>query len=112
MATYNLLMIEKLTSNDTEFTRVMVRAFLEEIPGDIRAMNEAIDNENAALAFQVAHKMKPNLEMFGLNLLTEIELIEAWYNHHLSKEEITAPANEITDRVFRAAKELKKDFDL
>lgn len=112
MATYNLLMIDNLTGSDTEFTRVMVRAFLEEIPGDILAMNEAIDNENAALAFQVAHKMKPNLQMFGLNLLSEIERIEAWHKNHLNKEDITAPANEITERVFQTIKELRKDFDL
>lgn len=111
MASYNLSMIEDLAGDDSEFIRVMVEAFVYEVPGDIYAMNEAIDNENPALLYQIMHKISPNLQLFGLQLLPEIERLEAWDNDRFKKEHILAPAKEITNQVIRVAEELKKDFN-
>lgn len=112
MKGYNLTRAQELTDGDAEFMRTLVQTFLEEIPADLAAMNEAIENENAALTYQIAHKMKPNLYLFGLDVTQEIQKLEAWEKSQSTKAEILVSAKSISDAVFRAATELKKDFDL
>ncbi|HET8809266.1 MAG TPA: Hpt domain-containing protein [Flavobacteriaceae bacterium] len=109
---YNLNMLEEMTGGDRDFMTEMAKAFVEEVAEDVRAMNEAIDYENAALTYQVAHKMKPNLQMFGLQLTSEIEQLEAWSKSILTKPEILPSAKKITDKVSKAISELQSDFDL
>jgi len=53
-------------------------------------MEEAIHNDNKELAYQFAHKMKPNLEMFGIDVSKDITTIEAWTRTSKNKATITA----------------------
>lgn len=112
MSHYNLNMLEEMTGGDRDFMTEMAKAFVDEITDDIRAMNEAIDYENAALTYQIAHKMKPNLQMFGLQLTLEIEQLEAWSKSTRTKAEILPSAKKITDKVSKAISELQSDFNL
>lgn len=112
MSSYNLNMIEEMTGGDEDFMKEMAKAFVDEISEDVRAMNEAIGYENPALTYQIAHKMKPNLKMFGLELTSEIEQLEAWSKSTLTKSEIVPSAKKITDKVSKAISELQTDFDL
>lgn len=112
MANYNLLMVEEITGEDTEFIRNMVKAFIDEIPADLNAMIEAVDNENPTLTYQVTHKMKPNLQLFGLNLDAEIATLEGWESNQTKKEDIQSTTHHIEKTVVLAIDSLKKDFDL
>ncbi|MDX1761389.1 MAG: Hpt domain-containing protein, partial [Christiangramia sp.] len=97
---------------DDEFMLVVVQTFLEEIPPDVAAMNEAISNDNPSLAYQYAHKMKPNLQLFGLNLMDQILIIEAWSKKGQRKDEVPQAAETITKKVDVAASALRRDFQL
>ena len=44
MSSYNLEGVEEMAGGDNEFMKVVVQTFLEEIPSDVEAMNEAISN--------------------------------------------------------------------
>ena len=112
MSSYNLDEVKEMAGGDEEFMLVVVQTFLEEIPPDVAAMNEAIGNDNPGLAYQYAHKMKPNLQLFGLNLMEQIKIIEAWSKQGKRKEEVPQAAEMITKKVDVAANDLKKDFDL
>lgn len=112
MSSYNLDEVKEMAGGDEEFLLVVVQTFLEEIPPDVADMNEAIGNDNPSLAYQFAHKMKPNLQLFGLELMEQIRVIEAWSKEGKRKDEVPQAAEKITEKVDVAVSELKSDFDL
>lgn len=112
MSSYNLESVREMAGGDEDFLKEVVQTFLEEIPPDLRAMNEAMSENNPGLSYQYAHKMKPNLQMFGLDLLPQIKIIEEWTKSSKSKANVDIAAAEITEKVRKATEELKKDFDL
>lgn len=112
MSSYNLEGIEEMAGGDEDFMKVVVQTFLEEIPQDVVSMNEAISNGNASLAYQYAHKMKPNLQLFGLDLMDHILVIEAWGKNGKSATDVPLAASAITKKVNVASAALKRDFDL
>lgn len=112
MNNYDLKEVKEMAGGDEEFIATVVQTFLEEIPPDVEAMNEAIENDNPGLAYQYAHKMKPNLQLFGLELGEQIKVIEAWSKHGKQKEEVPEASSTITKKVNLATIALKKDFKL
>lgn len=109
---YDLKDVIEMAGGDEDFLKVIVQTFLEEIPPDVKSMNEAIENGNPSLAYQYAHKMKPNLQLFGLNLMEQILTIEAW-SKGTAKEAVARESGErIATRVNLAQHQLKKDFSL
>ncbi len=97
MSSYDLKDVEEMAGGDQEF---------------MLAMNEAINNGNANLAYSFAHKMKPNLKLFGLQLMPEITVIEQWSKQGKNKEDAPKAARTITAKVTQVCKELKEDFNL
>ncbi|WP_424494566.1 Hpt domain-containing protein [Salinimicrobium sp. GXAS 041] len=112
MSTYNLESVEEMAGGDQDFLKVVVQTFIEEIPPDLEAMNEAVAADNAGMAYQYAHKMKPNLQMFGLELMPQIKVIEEWSKSGTAKAEVEEAAGIISNKVRAAESELKKDFEL
>lgn len=109
---YNLDSVNEMAGEDQDFIKIIVQTFLEEIPPDVRSMSEAMENENPTLAYQYAHKMKPNLELFGLQLMDKILLIEAWAKGKESTENAMIAGKKISERVTQAEQELRNDFQL
>lgn len=110
--TYSTESLQEIAGGDEEFMAVIAKTFLDEIPPDLEAMLKAIDNNNKALAYQFAHKMKPNLEMLGLNLTKDITAIESWTNTSKSKTAVSSKAQKIETTLKQVFKELKTDFEL
>lgn len=109
---YDLKDVHEMAGGDEDFVKVIVQTFLEEIPPDVQSMNEAIGNGNPALAYQYAHKMKPNLQLFGLNLMEQVLTIEAWSKGNEEEEDARAAGEEIENKVSLAQHHLKNDFNL
>ncbi|HKL36490.1 MAG TPA: Hpt domain-containing protein [Salegentibacter sp.] len=112
MSNYNLSEVKEMAGGDEDFMKVVVQTFLEEIPPDVEAMNDAISNDNPTLAYQYAHKMKPNLQLFGLELMDEVKVIEAWAKAGKKKDDVPEAATKITKKVNVASIALKRDFEL
>jgi len=104
--------LSEIAGGDQEFMKIVAKTFLEEIPPDLTAMEEAIQNNNRELAYQFAHKMKPNLEMFGLNLQKDITTIESWTKTLKNKSTIENNLSKVISTVGIVVVELKEDFDL
>ena len=75
-------------------------------------MVQAVNSDNPQLAYQYAHKMKPNLQLFGLNLMDQILLIEGWSKGRERETTASEAGQKIAAKVRLAEKELKNDFDL
>lgn len=112
MKNYNLDDVIEMAGGDEDFVKVIVQTFLEEIPPDVVSMSEAIANSNPSLAYQFAHKMKPNLQLFGLNQMDNILLIEAWSKGNERETSAQEAGEKIAAKVGLAESELKQDFAL
>ena len=109
---YDLKDVKEMAGGDEDFLKVIVETFLEEIPPDVRSMNEAIENGNPSLAYQYAHKMKPNLQLFGLDLMEQVLTIEAWSKGNAKEANAQTAGERISAKVTLAQHQLKKDFNL
>lgn len=101
-----------VAGDDKEFMTVVAQTFLEEIPADLHALEEAIAVNNKELAYQFAHKMKPNLEMFGINVADDIRAIETWTKASQPASAIAEILNKVSVILNRVFDELKADFSL
>ena|SRR5690554_3029956 len=104
--------LTEIAEGDEDFLEILAQTFLEEIPLDLRAMQEAIDNENRKLAYQFAHKMKPNIEMFGIDILKDITNIENWSRTSKSKDAIANSLERIIFILNLVFNELREDFQI
>lgn len=109
---YKIENLREVAGGDSDFMKVVAQTFLEEIPPDLRAMEEAIGNDNKELAYQFAHKMKPNLEMFGIDVLKDISTIESWTKTSRNKVTIESNVRIVSTTLNAVFKELRADFDL
>ncbi len=109
---YSLDSLQEIAGGDEEFMAVIAKTFLDEIPPDLEALIQAVDNNNKALAYQFAHKMKPNLEMLGLNLTKDVTAIESWSNTSKNKAAVDSQVQKINSILKQVFKELKADFNL
>lgn len=107
---YSLQNVNELSGGDDDFITVLVQTFLEEIPPDLDHMVQAIDANNPGMAYQYAHKMKPNLQLFGIDLLTQIKEVEAWSKTNKGSEAIKSTLDHIVTTVNKAIQDLKDDF--
>ncbi len=109
---YSIEKIKEVAGGDLDFMAIVAQTFLEEIPPDLASMKEAIENDNKELAYQFAHKMKPNFEMFGINLKKDITAIESWSKTSKNKGVIEAHLETIISTIQIVLEELKADFKI
>lgn len=107
---YSLESLKEIAGGDQDFIATLASTFLEEIPPDIAALQDAIENNNKELAYQFAHKMKPNIEMFGIGVLRDISAIESWTRSSKSKKSIASNIEKISATLHQVFEELKEDF--
>jgi HPt (histidine-containing phosphotransfer) domain-containing protein len=104
--------LREVAGGDEDFMAVVAQTFLEEIPPDLQALQEAIQNDNKELAYQFAHKMKPNLEMFGVAVAKDISAIESWSKTSKNPSTVADNLANVVTTVTRVFEELKEDFNL
>lgn len=104
--------LSEIADGDEDFLEILAQTFLEEIPADLKALQEAITNDNKKLAYQFAHKMKPNIEMFGIDLLKEVTSIENWSKTSKARDSIKLSLEQIVTTLNVVFNELKEDYQL
>ena len=109
---YSLKNIAEIAGDDQDFILLVVKTFLEEIPPDLSAMIDAVENNNRDLAYQFAHKMKPNFEMFGLNISKSVTAIESWTKSSKNISTIQNHLDKVVAKNEIVIKELKEDFNI
>jgi len=74
---YNLSQLEELAGGNTEFVNTMVETFLQYTPGQLQEILEAYKASDMHTVGSVAHKIKPNIELFGINSIKQdIRIVE------------------------------------
>jgi HPt (histidine-containing phosphotransfer) domain-containing protein len=110
---YNLSKVYALSDNDPEFVNEILNLFVKEVPEDLAQIKEGIKKKDHKHAYAYAHKIKPTLDLMGLNVaFEEILQVEAWAKAEGKKKDIKETFKSIKNQVNDAVKELKKDFDL
>lgn len=110
---YNLAKVYEISENDIEFALQIVILFFEEVPAEIRAIKIAIDEKDFNKAYASSHKIKPTLDLLGMDLAYEENLqIITWAKAEGKRKEIKEVFKSLKDRVELAVKEIKKDFKL
>ena len=112
---YKLEKINELADNDQDFVAALAQTFTEEVPEDAKVLKIAVDNENFLLAYQIAHKMKPTIDMFQLGVLDTLIEIQDWGKFEQRDKDINEIKDKlaiILDAVENASNEIKADFEL
>ena len=74
---YDLDLINTMTRGNAEKTRNMIRVFTEQTPQMVTKMKQAFDQKNFQTLNEVAHKLKPTMNYYGVPSLAEdLRLIE------------------------------------
>lgn len=110
---YNLSKVYELSDNDQDFVNDVLTLFVSEVPEDMSQIKEGIKKKDHKHAYAYAHKIKPTLDLLGLNVaFEEILQIEAWTRAEGKKKDIVDTFKSVKKQVEDAIKEINKDFDL
>lgn len=110
---YNLAKVYALSDNDPEFVKQILALFVTEVPLDLIQIKLGIKTKEYKLAYSYAHKIKPSLDLLGLNVaFEEILQIEAWTKNEGRRKEIQATFDSVESQIEKAVKEISKDFSL
>ena len=110
---YNLSKVYEISENDNEFALQIATLFLDEVPFEIQEMKNAIELKDYAKTYASAHKIKPTLDLLGMDMAYEENLqIMTWSKAEGKRKEIKEVFKSLKDRIDLAIKEIKKDFKL
>jgi len=110
---YNLAKVYALSDNDPEFVNQITTLFVTEVPLDLIQIKLGIKTKDHKLAYSYAHKIKPSLDLLGMNTAFEDNLqIEAWTKREGKRKEIIDTFESLESQIEKAVKEIKKDFNL
>lgn len=108
---YNLKQLEELSGGMSDFVDSMVETFMEHTPGQVEEMGVYLAEGNYERVGQVAHKIKPTIDLLGIESLKELvrslerDGKEGNPNKNINK--MYEDFNEIAQQVF---KQLSEDF--
>ncbi|MES2239948.1 MAG: Hpt domain-containing protein [Bacteroidota bacterium] len=110
---YNLAKVYAISDNDSEFVNEILTLFVNDVPEDLAQIKEGIKKKDHKHAYAYAHKIKPTLDLLGMNVaFEEILQVEAWTKVEGKRKDIEHTFDSIKTQVKEAIKEIKKDFDL
>lgn len=110
---YNLAKVYAISDDDKDFVLQIINLFVEEVPADVAQIKVGIKAKDYPYAYGFAHKVKPTLDLLGMDdAKEEILQIEQWTRDQGKKKEIKEIYKSLSERVDLALAEIKKDFSL
>ncbi|WP_300568926.1 Hpt domain-containing protein [Flavobacterium sp.] len=110
---YNLAKVYAISDDDKDFVLQIVNLFVEEVPADVQQIRVGIKAKDYPYAYGFAHKVKPTLDLLGMEAAhEEILQIEQWTKNEGKKKEIKEIYKSLSERVDSALAEIKKDFSI
>ena len=112
MMIYSLDKINEMAEGDEEFVQSVISVFLEEVPNDLAALEKALEKENYEQVYQLAHKIKPNVDLLGMEQTRAAALeIETLGKNSANMAEIQKVFPILQKDITQVVGELKKDFN-
>ncbi|WP_222983647.1 Hpt domain-containing protein [Flagellimonas meishanensis] len=110
---YNLDKINEMAEGDQDFVISVISVFLDEVPADLASLENAIEAEDYENIYKMAHKIKPNVDLLGMEQTRATALeIETMGKTEASMDEIKGHFPLLKTDVHQVISELRKDFDL
>ena len=110
---YNLAKVYAISDDDKDFVLQIINLFIEEVPPDVAQIKVGINDKDHSHAYSYAHKIKPTLDLLGMEAAhEEILQIEQWTKDKGKKKEIKEIFKSMSGRIDLALSEIKKDFSL
>lgn len=110
---YNLAKVYELSSNDTDFAQQIVELFLQEVPPEIKSIKDGINTKDYKKTYAAAHKIKPTLDLLGMDLAyEELNLIMDWTKSEGKKKEIKEVFKLLKEQIDLTSKEIKKNHNI
>lgn len=110
---YSLDKINEMAEGDDEFIISVISVFLEEVPADLEALEKALEEMDFEQVYQLAHKIKPNVDLLGMDQTRAVALeIETLGKNKASIEEMKKVFPILKTDIAQVVSELKKDFNL
>ncbi len=106
---YNLDKLKELAENNQEFIDDMVAVFLKEIPSDLTQLSGAVSSGNRMVVSEYASKIKPTIELFSLECLSDLSVLLEWSNSN-DPMVITPYFNRVDQEIRTVISQLKEDF--
>ncbi|MBO0592169.1 Hpt domain-containing protein [Cellulophaga sp. E16_2] len=110
---YSLDKIKELADGDEDFIQSVVSAFLDEVPVDLEQLEMAIGQKDYSNIYQLAHKIKPNVDLLGMEQ-TRAAALEIENIGKIGAEDLTLDQKfpMLKKDIYQVISELKKDFNL
>ena len=112
MSIYSIENLKEVMGDDPEFIAVVVQTFLDEIPPDLEGLKAAVAEGDRKRAYGFTHKMKPNIEMFGVDLMKNIRSIETWSRSSKDVDAVQGLVDEVDQTLNAVFTALRQDFNL
>ncbi len=110
---YSLDKINEMAEGDQDFIDSVVSVFLEEVPDDLAALEKALEADDYQQVYQLAHKIKPNVDLLGMEQTRAAALeMETLGKSESNMEEIKRIFPSLKADIHQVVSELKKDFSL
>lgn len=110
---YNLEKINEISDGDKDFIEAVVVTFIEEIPEDLVKLEQEVKSGNYEGIYQVSHKIKPNLDLLGMQESYEQNLqILSWAKEKNNITDIVTTFESVQKKINDNITALKTDFNL
>lgn len=110
---YNLAKVYDVSANDADFAHQILKLFLQEVPVEIQNIKEAIKDKNYQKAYAASHKIKPTLDLLGMDLAyEEIIQVMAWAKSEGKKKEIIEVYKLLKEQIDLSSKEIRKNHKI
>jgi len=110
---YSLDKLNEMAGGDMDFITSVVSVFLEEVPQDLEGLEAAVSNKNYETIYQLAHKIKPNVDLLGMEQTRVAALeIETLGKKGNTSSEIESIFPTLKKDITQVISELKNDFSL
>jgi hypothetical protein len=110
---YNLAKVYDISADDPEFVQQILELFLIEVSPEVYNIKKAIKEKEYQKVHSISHKIKPTLDLLGMDLAyEEIIQIMSWAKSNGKKKEIIEVYKLLKEQIELASKEIRKSNTL
>jgi HPt (histidine-containing phosphotransfer) domain-containing protein len=110
---YSLDKLNDMAAGDEDFILSVISVFLDEVPQDLEDLENAINTGDYENVYKLAHKIKPNVDLLGMEQTRAIALdIENLGKNEENKAEIETKFPVLKKDIQQVISELRKDFEV
>ncbi|GGG57601.1 hypothetical protein GCM10011414_29310 [Croceivirga lutea] len=108
---YSLDKINEMAEGDEDFVRSVISVFLEEVPEDLKSLEQAIAEKEYVQIYKLAHKIKPNVDLMGMEETRAAALeIETLGKNSANMDKIESKFPQLKKDILQVITELQNDF--